>query len=173
VGLRALLEPTLRCAAARNEGTLTQLTVLPAAGWKMVLIQPAYGTLAGSTVSVRERKRPVAALAFLALSVVALSCIAFMDSYGNGNVELMQQELAAAAADAGNQAAAAQTGKKGDINTYPDWLKTLERNPEWDSSQEQVQQAHLANSAVPYSQKIGSLQGKDFVNDVVGVLHIE
>jgi hypothetical protein len=133
----------------------------------MVLIQPAYGTLAGSTVSVRERKRPVVALSLLSLAVVALACVAFTDSYGNGNVELMQQQLDAAAAAATPVAA----GKKSEINTYPDWLKTLQKDPEWDSSQEQVQQAHLANSAVPYTQKIGSLQGKDFVNDVVGRLH--
>lgn len=139
----------------------------------MVLIQPAYGTLAGgSTVRARERQRPVVALALLALAVVALACVAFSDGYGMGRFELMQQQLADAASDKAASAvgkgdkAASSDKKGGNIDTYPDWLKTLSADPEWDSTQDQVQERHLANSAVPYSQTIGSLQGKDFAGDV-------
>jgi hypothetical protein len=100
-----------------------------------------------------------------------------------GRFELMQQQLADAASDKAASAvgkgdkAASSDKKGGNIDTYPDWLKTLSADPEWDSTQDQVQERHLANSAVPYSQTIGSLQGKDFAGDVVrlplpGLLHV-
>lgn len=141
----------------------------------MVHVQPAYGTLAGSGTVTRQRQRPVAALALMALAVVALASVAFTESYGRGTVSLMQQQLdeaaqkpkdAKASEDAKGAKDAEESKGDGEINTYPDWLKTLSKNPEWDSTQDQVQERHLANSAVPYSQRIGSLQGKDFADDV-------
>jgi len=108
----------------------------------MVSVQ-AYGALESGAPQRRQGGRAVRPAAWLALAltaVVALACVAVM---GGGS---------------------AQPVEAAEMNTYSNWLGKLSGKPEFDAGG--GQEAHLANAALPFSQKVGSMQGQDFVKDV-------
>ncbi len=111
----------------------------------MVSVQ-AYGSMEEGARR-RETRRVVRPAAYLALALTALVALACVAALGGGG-----------SAGGGPVEAA-------EINTYKGWLGKLSGDPEYESGG--GQESHLANAALPFSSKIGSLQGKDFAKDVV------
>mmetsp|Transcript_43069 Transcript_43069/g.107777 ORF Transcript_43069/g.107777 Transcript_43069/m.107777 type:complete len:297 (+) Transcript_43069:31-921(+) len=89
----------------------------------------------------RSSVRPAAYLALALTAVVALACVAALGGGGS-----------------------AAPVEEAELNTYRGWLGKLSGKPEYESGG--GQESHLANAALPFSSKIGSLQGEDFAKDV-------
>lgn len=123
----------------------------------MVSVQ-AYGTLeSGAPAAARRRStRAIAALAGLAL--VAVACLAVVESTRGASKVALEDSPKAAAKETGKE----DTGP----STYKSWLGGLTADPA-SSADAGEQESETANAVLPFSAKIGSLQGTDFAQDVV------